>query len=87
VTVIDMKRCGGLEGMGAMVHWGLVISTIILGIGLLVGVIGVWGAKGTVMWMMRVAFFVSLFGTFWSIMVRRRDATPSKDADKPPKVS
>jgi hypothetical protein len=39
-----------------MVHWGLVISTIILGLGLLVGFIGVWGAKGTVMWMMRVTF-------------------------------
>jgi hypothetical protein len=57
-------------------HWGLMLTAVVLGIALLVGVTGVWGAKGTVMWITRVAFLGALLGTFWSIMARRRDGTP-----------
>jgi hypothetical protein len=60
-----------------VIHWGLLISTIVLGAALLVGVAGVWGASGTVMWVTRIAFLGFLFGSFWSILVRRRDSTPS----------
>jgi hypothetical protein len=57
-----------------VIHWGLLISTAILGVALLVGVSGLWGAEGRVMWVMRVLFLGFLFGTLWSILARRRDA-------------
>lgn len=66
-----------------MVHWGLVISTGVLGSALFVGVIGAWGASGTVMWMERVAFAGVLYGTILSLIVRRRDAVKPEEADSP----
>jgi len=72
----DASSGAELEGVADVVHWGLLFSSVLLGITLLVGVSGVWGTKGTVMWVARVLFFVFLFGAVWSILARRRDAAP-----------
>jgi hypothetical protein len=60
---------------GDVVHWGLLILSIVLGVALLVGVSGLWGSEGSVMWVTRVLFFGFLFATLWSILTRRRDMT------------
>jgi hypothetical protein len=58
-----------------VIHWGLLILSIVLGVVLLVGVFGLWGSEGAVMWVTRVLFFGFLFATHWSILTRRRDMT------------
>lgn len=59
-----------------MIHWGMLVSCLVLGTALLIGVTGLWGAKGSVMWLTRVTFVIVLFGTLGSILARRRDLAP-----------
>jgi hypothetical protein len=72
----------GLVGVGVVFHWTLVLATAVLGATQIVlvfglfGGTGIWGSTGLVMKTTRVFFFIGIFATIWSVLVRRRDALP-----------
>lgn len=75
--------------MGDVLHWTLLASVAVLGAGQVIlvfglfGGTGIWGPDGSVMKATRVVFFGAIYGSVWSILVRRRDWFPPPDCCGP----